>query len=62
MQLTLSPEEAGELRELVAAAISDLRSEIHHTDAPEYRGSLQRRQRVLQRLLEQFAEAEAGAP
>ena len=60
MQLTLSAEEAGELRDVLAAALSDLRSEIHHTDASDYRESLLSRQRLLQRLLEQLGAGEAG--
>ena len=57
MQLTLSADEASELRELLAVALSELRSEIHHTDSPEYRERLQQRERLLQRLHEQLDTA-----
>ena len=50
MQLTLSAEEARELRELLTAVLSDLRSEIHHTDTMEFREQLQERERLLQGL------------
>jgi hypothetical protein len=59
MQLTLSPEEAHELRALVASALSDIRSEIHYTDSPEFRERLVDRQRVLQRLHERLGADEA---
>jgi hypothetical protein len=50
MHLTLSPDEATELRELLDAALADLRSEIHHTDTPDFRERLHQRERHLQRL------------
>lgn len=59
MQLTLTPEEARELRDLLAAALSDLRSEIHRTDSPEFRDRLLSRQRLLLRLQEQLGAVEA---
>ena len=61
MQLTLSADEAGELRDLLAVALSDLRSEIHHTDSPEFRERLQTRERLLLRLQEQLGAAETRA-
>lgn len=61
MQLNLSPEEARELRELLAAALSDLRSEIHHTDASEFRDRLLSRQRLLLGLREQLGADEVQA-
>jgi len=57
MQLTLSSDEASELRDLLAVALSDLRSEIHHTDSPEFRERLQTRERLLLRLQEQLDAA-----
>lgn len=60
MQLSLSADETRELRDLLAAALSDLRSEIHHTDAPEFRAGLLDRQRLLQRLHERLGAAEAA--
>lgn len=61
MQIDLSAEEARELRELLAIAVSDLRSEIHHTDSPEFRERLLGRQRVLARLQERLGADEAQA-
>jgi hypothetical protein len=58
MQLTLSPEEERELRELLAFALSDLRSEIHRTDSPEFRDRLVSRRRVLLRVRDQLSAGE----
>ena len=58
MQLTLSSEEARELRDLLDAALSDLRSEIHHTDTSDFREELRNRERLLQRLREQLGARE----
>ena len=60
MQMTLSREEARELRALLTSALTELRSEIHHTDTPEFRERLQARQRVLMRLHEQLAPVDAA--
>ena len=54
MQLTLTPEEARELRQLLDDAIAELRSEIRHTDAPEFRQRLHARERLLHRLTERL--------
>ena len=54
MQLTLTPDEARELRQILQDAIADLRSEIHHTDAPEFRQRLHARERLLHRLRERL--------
>jgi hypothetical protein len=62
MQITLSPDEARELRGLLSAALADLRSEIHHTDSAEFRGRLQERERLLMRLRDQLgADADEAA-
>lgn len=53
MELRLSAEQAVELRALVSAALTELHSEIHHTDSVEFRGQLQDRER---RLMEVQAE------
>ena len=55
MQMTLSQEEARELHALLTSALADLRSEIHHTDSPEFRDHLQARQRVLTGMLDQLS-------
>lgn len=58
MQLTLTNEDARELRDLLEAALADLRSEIHHTDSAEYRRGLQERDRILRGVWQQLAERE----
>ena len=60
MQMTLSREEARELRALLTSALTELRSEIHHTDTPEFRERLHARQRVLTRLHDQLASVDAA--
>ena len=57
MQLDLTLEDADELRALLDAAPTDLRSEIHHTDTPAFRARLQLRERRLQRLRQQLGSA-----
>jgi hypothetical protein len=50
--LTLSPQDATILRELLEAALVDLSREISHTDARDFRRALLDRQRALERLLQ----------
>lgn len=59
MQLTLSREEADALRELLSAALSELHSEIHHTDASAFREQLRHRERLLLGLRAQLGDAAA---
>ena len=59
MQLTLSPDEARELRDILTGVISDLRSEIHHTDSPAFKERLMGREHLLRRLSEQLDTVEA---
>ena len=59
MQLTLSPDEARELRDILTGVLSDLRSEIHHTDSPDFKERLMSRERLLRRLSEQLDTVEA---
>lgn len=47
MELRLSAEQAVELRALVSAALTELRSEIHHTDGADFRERLKDRERTL---------------
>ena len=61
MQLTLSLEEADELRALLDLVLADLRSEIHHTDSLEFRARLQLRERRLHRLRDQLRAADVTA-
>lgn len=55
MQVNLSAEEADALCEVLATALAELRSEIHHTDAAEFRERLKQRERLLLRVHEQLA-------
>lgn len=59
MELDLSNEQAVELRDLLAGALADLHSEVHHTDSVEYRARLQRREGLLRALHEQLERATA---
>jgi hypothetical protein len=54
MYLTLSPEEASALRELLTEALGALRSEIRRTDTGEFRDQLHVRERLLLRLAERL--------
>lgn len=54
MELRLSSEQAGELRDLVAVALTELRSEIFHTDTVEFREKLRERERLLLGVQEQL--------
>lgn len=54
MELRLSAEQARELRELIAVALSELRSEIFHTDGVEFRERLHERERLLQAVQEKL--------
>ena len=62
MQLTLTPDEASELRDVLASTLSDLRTEIAHTDTREYRDLLHERERRLRRLLDGLDALDAAAP
>jgi hypothetical protein len=61
MELTLSSEETRELRDLLASALRELRSEIYHTDTPAFREQLHERERVLLRLQERLGPGDAGS-
>ncbi len=50
MELRLDDEQAEELRELLATAISDLGPEITHTDNAHYRAALTQRRTVLRAI------------
>ncbi|MHB1225392.1 MAG: hypothetical protein ACYC2G_15290 [Gemmatimonadaceae bacterium] len=56
MELRLSPEQAVELRDLITVALSELRSEIFHTDAVEFRERLHERERLLLGVQEQLGQ------
>jgi hypothetical protein len=52
--LTFDEQERSELLQLVEAALSDLRVEIHRTHTPDYRAQLLQREELLKRLIEKF--------
>lgn len=56
MELRLSSEQAVELRALVSAALTELRSEIHHTDTAEFRERLHERERRLLAVQDQLGD------
>lgn len=62
MQLNLTPGETEELRRLITVALADLRSEIHHTDTPEYRERLRERERLLSGLEGRLGGADGEVP
>ena len=57
MQLTLSDDEARTLRDLLRDYLPDLRREIAHTDAKDFRHVLVGRQELCERLLRQLETA-----
>ena len=57
--LSITPEEATILRELLQVALLDLRREIWHTDTREFRLGLLERQRTVERLIEELRQHEA---
>ena len=61
MQLILSSDEASELRHLLDSALSDLRSEIFHTDTPGFKERLHERERLLLELRARLGESGAAA-
>lgn len=62
MELRLSQQQADELRELLGSALSDLRSEIHHTDDAGFRERLHERERLLMGVQAELGEHAAAAP
>jgi hypothetical protein len=52
MQLTLTPDEARELRDVLTSTLSDLRMEIGHTDSQDFRDRLHEREHRLRRVLD----------
>jgi hypothetical protein len=57
VQLGLSDEEATELRVALEIYLTDLRREIADTEAKDFREALQRREAVLQRVVERLGKA-----
>lgn len=56
--LSISPEDATILRELLEAALVDISREISHTDTRDFRRVLIERERALERLLRETREHE----
>lgn len=54
MQLTLEPEEAEILRDVLSLYLSDLRAEIYKTENYETRQELHRREDVLKAIIEKL--------
>jgi len=61
VQLSLSEEDAGLLRETLDAKLRELRREISHTDSPRFRETLERLEELLQRLVTQLSETSGVA-
>jgi hypothetical protein len=59
VQLTLSPEEAADLREALDGYLSDLRMEIADTEKMELRERLKRQEAVLSALMNRLPAAGA---
>jgi len=56
-QMQLTTEEASMLRDICAETLSELRSEIAHTDLKEFRDSLKAREAFLKSLLPRLVDA-----
>lgn len=54
VQLDISDEEVGTLREVLESAVSDLGYEIGKTDSKDYRDGLKVKQALLRHVLEQL--------
>ncbi len=59
LHVSLSPGDAGILREIIESSLVDLRREIWHTDSREFREMLKARAAALERVLEELAIEEA---
>ena len=55
MQLTLTVEGAAVLEAVLIEYLSELRTEIAHTDAREFRERLKRKETFLRKILQQMA-------
>jgi hypothetical protein len=61
LHISLSPDDALILREVVESSLVDLRKEIWHTDSREFRELLKRRAEALERLVDELAAASVPA-
>jgi hypothetical protein len=55
-QITLTQEEAAQLREVLNSYLSDLRMEIADTDSMPFREDLKRQEVLLKKLLQQLGD------
>ena len=62
VELTLTEEEAGTLRELLQNYLPDLRREVARTDAHDFRHQLVARQELCERLIAQLANLAVRRP
>jgi hypothetical protein len=60
--LTLSPEEAATLAQVLAEYVSDLRMEVANTDSQEFRDDLKKKELLLKGLLSQLGRTATSAP
>jgi hypothetical protein len=56
LQVSLTDEDAGMLRDMLNAKLVDLRREISHTDSPRFRETLYRLDGMITRLLAQLPQ------
>ena len=60
--INLTDAEATELRRVVKTSLSELQTEISHTDDRDYKAGLKRQQETLQFVLLKLVAAEQTAP
>lgn len=60
LQLDLTPKEASILAETLEAALTELRSEIGHTDSHEFKEQLKERQQILERTHAELIQLAKG--
>jgi hypothetical protein len=58
--MSVSEEDAGILREVLDARLTELRREISHTDSPRFRDTLYKVEGALTRLVEQLPRSTAA--
>jgi hypothetical protein len=62
LQLSMTDEDAGILREVLDAKLVELRREIFHTDSRRFRETLHRLEDMLTRLLAQLPQTSQTEP
>ena len=58
--LSLSPEDAATLREVLQASLAELRRELWHTDSREFRELLRQRADTIERMIGELAASSLG--